>query len=259
MMFYRSFLGIPVVLVWVAKRRDWMSLTTRRPIVHITRSATGIFSMFCVFQALSLLPLGEATTINFTSPLFATLLSAMLLGERVGPRRWAAAMIGFAGVVVVMRPGAGDAAVPPLGVAFGLVAALAAASVTVGLRHLRDSEHVAAIVFWFLTGSSLVGLVLMGLFGTHADMKAVVLMCLAGVVGGLAQILMTASLHDAPISVLGPFDYLQLICAVILGWLLLATEPTVNTLAGAALIASSGIYTAWRERLRRRGLEQVGQ
>jgi drug/metabolite transporter (DMT)-like permease len=73
-----------------------------------------------------------------------------------------------------------------------------------------------------------------------------------GLFGGLAQILMTASIHAAPIAVLGPFDYLQLIGAVILGWLLLGNEPTINTFAGAALIAASGIYTAWRERQRRR-------
>jgi drug/metabolite transporter (DMT)-like permease len=251
MVFYRSLLGLPVVLAWAATSQGWSSLTTRRPMVHVTRSAIGVASMFFVFQALILLPLGEVTTISFTAPLFATLLSALFLGERVGPRRLTAALVGFAGVVVVMRPGANEAVIPPLGVACGLIAAMLAASVFVTLRRLRDTEHVAAIVFWFLTGSTLAGLAAMALLGARADEIAILLMAAAGVLGGLAQIFMTASLHAAPIAVLAPFDYLQLIGAVALGWMLLDTEPTWNTFAGAALIAGSGLYTAWRERQRR--------
>jgi len=252
MVFYRSLFGLPVVLFWVGTSVGWRALTTRRPMVHVTRGALGITAMFCTFQALRLLPLGEATTINFTTPIFATLLAAMALGEGVGARRWAAALVGFAGVAVIMRPGASTDAIPPLGVAFGLAAACCGAVVTVALRQLRDSEHVAAIVFWFLTASALVGLLMMAVFGVGADPQAVALMAAAGLAGGLAQILMTGSLHAAPIAVLAPFDYLQLIIALMLGWLLLETVPTLNTYAGAALIAGSGLFTAWREHARHR-------
>jgi drug/metabolite transporter (DMT)-like permease len=251
LVFYRSLFGLPVVLAWAATSQGWSALGTRRPMVHVSRAAIGITSMFCVFQALILLPLGEATTITFTAPLFATLLSALFLGEGVGPRRLTAALVGFLGVVVVMRPGASGLPIDPIGVAFGLAAASLAACVHVTLRHLRDTEHVAAIVFWFLAGSAVVGLVMMAVFGAQADMAAILLLAAGGIFGGLAQILMTASIHNAPIAVLGPFDYLQLIGAVALGWLLLGSAPTVNTFAGAALIAASGIYTALRERRRR--------
>ena len=74
----------------------------------------------------------------------------------------------------------------------------------------------------------------------------------AGVAGGLAQLFMTASLQKAPVAVVAPFDYLQIVGAIVFGWWLMAATPTLTTLAGAALIASSGLYTAWREHIRRK-------
>jgi drug/metabolite transporter (DMT)-like permease len=249
---YRSVVGLPVVLAWVAFGPGLASLAPNRVSAHVWRSAIGICSMFATFGALTLLPLAESTTLLFTGPIFATLLSWLLLGERVGRHRLLAGLVAFTGVIVVMRPGASIEAVAPIGVAIGLAAAFGQASVTVTLRHLGSREHVAAIVFWFLSACSLAGLMLLPFFGRNPDLATIGILCAAGVFGGLAQICMTASLQAAPISVLAPFDYLQLVTAMLLGWLLLGTEPTVNTYAGAILIACSGLYTLRREqRLRR--------
>lgn len=204
--------------------------------------------MFATFGALILLPLAEATTLLFTGPVFATLLSWMLLGERVGRYRLLAGLAAFAGVIIVMRPGGSIHDVAPIGVAVGLAAALGQASVTVTLRHLGSREHVGAIVFWFLAACTTAGLVLLPFFGTRPDLGTIAVLCAGGVFGGLAQIFMTASLQQAPISILAPFDYLQLVTAMLLGWVLLGTEPTINTYAGAVLIAGSGFYTIRRER-----------
>ena len=251
MLFYRAFFGLPVVLAWVLTQPGGLeSLKTRRPLAHVGRSALGIVSILCVFQTLTLLPLADATTLSFTAPIFATLLSFLILKEAVGPRRWAAVAVGFIGVVIVMRPGAGDHAVPVEGIAFGLVAALLTAGVTITLRQLRDTEHVAAIVFWFFVGSSVVGAILLPFIGHWHSPLTFALLVGSGIAGGLAQLFMTASLQKAPVAVVAPFDYLQIIGAVIFGWWLLHTPPSLNTLAGAALIASSGLYTAWREHVR---------
>lgn len=247
MLFYRAVFGLPVVLAWVLTSQGLRALATRRPLAHVGRSILGISSILCTFQALILLPLADATTIGFTAPVFATILSWLLLRERVGRHRWLAVLCGFIGVAIVMRPGAASHAMPLVGVAFGLAAAFGTAGVTITLRRLGNTEHVAAIVFWFFLGSALVGLALLPVFGRVHDMATILLLAGGGMAGGLAQIMMTASLQSAPVSVLSPFDYLQIVGALLLGWLLLASAPTINTLAGAALIAGSGLYTAWRE------------
>lgn len=247
MMFYRALFGLPVVLVWVLCTKGVGVLSTQRPLAHLGRTALGIFSILCSLQALVMLPLAEAATISFTMPIFATVLSWLVLREKVGPRRWLAVVCGLLGVVVIMRPSGDGGALPLAGVIVGLFAALGTASVTIALRQMRETEHVAAIVFWFFVGSALVGLVLLPYFGRVHASDTMLLLAAAGVAGGLMQITMTASLQSAPVSVLAPFDYLQIVGAVVLGWVLLSTVPTVNTLAGAIIISASGLFTAWRE------------
>lgn len=257
MLFYRAFFGLPVVVIWVLTQPGGLKgLTTRRPWALFGRSALGIASILCLFQTLTLLPLADATTLSFTSPIFATLLSFLILKEAVGPRRWAAVAVGFVGVVIVMRPAAlisGDAqALPLAGIGFALAGALLTAGVTVTLRQLRDTEHVAAIVFWFFAASSVVGAILLIFVGKMHAPATFGLLIGSGIAGGLAQLLMTASLRAAPVAVVAPFDYLQIVGAVVFGWWLMQATPSANTLAGAALIAASGLYTAWREHVRRK-------
>lgn len=252
MLLYRALFGLPVVLVWVLVSQGLHSLVPRSPKAHAWRSLLGISSILCTFQALILLPLADATTIAFTAPVFATILSWLVLRERVGRYRWSAVLFGFLGVAIVMRPGASSEVIPLAGVAIGLLAALGTAGVTITVRQIGGTEHVAAIVFWFFVVSILVGLALMPFFGRVHDPSTYVFLVGGGLAGGLAQITMTASLRAASVSVVSPFDYLQIVGALLLGWLLLSDLPTLNTLAGAALIAGSGLYTAWREhRLRK--------
>ncbi|MDP3400508.1 MAG: DMT family transporter, partial [Brevundimonas sp.] len=142
MMFYRAIFGLPVVLAWVMMGPGLKAITTRRPLMHLWRGALGVTGILCLFQALTLLPLADATTLGFTAPMFATLLSFLFLKEAVGRHRWLAVVVGFVGVMIVMRPG-GDA-LPAAGVAFALIGAGFSAGVTVTLRHLSKTEHVAA-------------------------------------------------------------------------------------------------------------------
>ena len=252
MLFYRAIFGLPVVLLWVAFSQGVGALGTRRPLAHLGRCALGVASILCTFQALIMLPLADATAISFTAPAFATILSWLILREQVGKHRWIAVLLGFVGVLIVTRPGGAGIEVPLSGVAIALVAAMGTAGVVITLRQLRHTEHVAAIVFWFFVASAVVGASFLPFFGSVHDGHTILLLASAGTAGGLMQITLTASLQKAPVSVLSPIDYLQIVGAVALGWLLLADVPTVNTIAGAALIVTSGLYIAWREhRLRR--------
>jgi drug/metabolite transporter (DMT)-like permease len=243
LVFYRSLFSLPVVLFWVLKRESLAALRPNNPLAHLWRSTLGLLSMALAFEALILLPLAEATAINFTVPIFATILSFLILKEDVRMHRWAAVAIGFLGVLVVARPGG---SLPILGLAVALAAAVGSASVTVTLRHLQRSENIVAIVFWFAVAGIVAGGAMMPFFGSAHGARAMLIVALGGIFGGIGQLLMTASLR-APVSVVTPFDYLQIVAATAYGWLLFSDVPTINTVMGAALIAASGIYTAWRE------------
>jgi len=248
LVFYRSLFSLPVVLFWVLKRESLASLKPNRPLAHVWRSCLGLLSMGLTFQALILLPLADATAINFTAPIFATILSFLILREDVGVHRWGAVALGFVGVLIVARPG--GSSLPILGIAIALVGAVGQAGVTTTLRHLQRSENIAAIVFWFAIAGIVVGGLLMPFFGRLHGLTALILVVAGGLAGGVGQLLMTSSLR-APVSVVSPFDYLQIVAATIYGWLLFSNVPSLHTILGAALIAGSGIYTALREHRRR--------
>jgi drug/metabolite transporter (DMT)-like permease len=248
LVFYRSLFSLPVVLLWVLKRESLASLKPNRPLAHVWRSCLGLLSMGLTFQALILLPLADATAINFTAPIFATILSFLILREDVGLHRWSAVVLGFIGVLIVARPG--GSSLPILGIAIALVGAVGQAGVTTTLRHLQRSENIAAIVFWFAIAGIVVGGLLMPFFGRLHGLTALALVLAGGLAGGIGQLLMTSSLR-APVSVVSPFDYLQIVAATIYGWLLFSDVPSLHTILGAALIAGSGIYTALREHRRR--------
>jgi drug/metabolite transporter (DMT)-like permease len=239
-MFYRSFLGLPPLLAWIMWEQRWDAWRTARPLAHLGRSLIGIVSMTLGFSALALLPLAEATTISFGAPLFALALSAPLLGERVGKAKWVAVAFGFTGVLVAMQPG-GD--LPLLGTAVAVGAALGVALVTVTLRSISRTESTQTTVLWFTLFVTAVTGMMLPWFGQSHDAATWLLLVGVGLFGGVGQIGLTASLRFAPIATLAPLDYLQLVYAVLFGWLLFGNQPALTTWAGAALIIVSVLST----------------
>jgi drug/metabolite transporter (DMT)-like permease len=173
------------------------------------------------------------------------MLSALVLKEPVGRHRWSAVAIGFAGVMVVMRPH--GEALPPIGLAIAIAGALGVGSVTITLRQIGRTEGTQTIVLWF-TCLSLLGVgLLMPFYGHAHDGRTWLILLALGIFGGFGQLLMTASLRFAEVPVIVPFDYVQLLWAVLLGWMLFADRPASSTWAGAAIIVASGLYTLYRE------------
>lgn len=243
--FYRNLFSLPVILVSLLAGRGLASVRTRRPGAHLIRAVIGLTSMLLTFQALTMLPLVEATTIGFTAPLFATMLSALLLREAIGGRRWAAVAVGFIGVLVIARPGNFD--LPLAGVAVALVGAVTVSAVTITIRQIGATEAAATTVFWFaLAGVVATGLA-MPFFARPHDAATWLLLVLVGTTGAIAQLLQTYSLRIASVSVLAPFDYSQLVWALALAWLVWGAAPSWSTIVGGLLIAASGLYTALRE------------
>jgi drug/metabolite transporter (DMT)-like permease len=235
---------VPLLLwIWRTGNRDvWR---TTRPAAHVWRAALGLTTMVLTFSALSYLPLAEATTIAFAAPLFAVVLSAAALKEQVGRHRWSAVALGFVGVLLVMQPH--GESFPLLGLALAIAGALGVGAVTITLRQIGRTEGTQTIVLWFTCLSLLAVGLLMPFYARAHDGRTWLILVALGGFGGLGQLLMTASLRYAPVSAVVPFDYVQLLWAVLLGWLLFADHPAATTWAGAAVIVASGLYTVYRE------------
>lgn len=250
LLFWRQFGALPIVLVWLLAGPGLATIRSQRMGAHALRAATGLVSMSFVFSTLLILPLAEATTILFTVPIFATILSALVLREPTGIHRWGAVGVGFIGVLVVTQPGSGT--IPLAGVATGLIGALLSASVTVMLRQIGRTEPAPTTVFWFSALTAPV-LGLLYAFNLEAHSPHVWLLLFAvGAVGGVAQMFMTASLRAGDVALVVPMDYASLLLATLFGWALFGVLPTAATWMGAPIIIASSLYIVWRERRRAR-------
>lgn len=245
-MFFRQALAVPAILVWVLLGPGLPSLRTKRIGKHFTRTLFGVAGMFGTLGAVTLLPLAEATTLQFTVPIFATILSALLLKEVAGLHRWAAVLVGFVGVLIVVQPGK-SGHFPLFGGLVGLYASAAVALIAIQLRSLGKTEAATTTAFWF----SLLSVPLLGLiypfYAQAHDPLTWLLLAGIGIVGGVGQIALTAALRWAPVSTVVPMDYSGLIWATLYGWLLFGVLPVSSTWLGAPLIIGSGLYIVWRE------------
>jgi drug/metabolite transporter (DMT)-like permease len=249
-LFFRQGGAAITVAVVIALGPGVASVKTGRPGAHIRRTAVGLTSMACMFSAIMLLPLAEATTLQFTVPIFATILGALLLHEPTGWHRWGAVIAGFVGVLIVAQPGSGH--FPFWGAVLGLVAAALSALVSILLRQIGRTEPAMTTVFWFSTLSVPVLALPYAFTARMHDPLTWAILVAIGVVGGGGQIAMTASLRLAPVSVVVPMDYSSLVWATLYGWLLFGVLPAGATWIGAPVIIASGLYIVWREHVRRR-------
>jgi drug/metabolite transporter (DMT)-like permease len=245
LMFWRQAFALPVVLLFAAATTGLGSLRTNQLRLHITRTVVGLFTMSLTFSSLVLLPLAEATMLGFTVPLFATMLAALIFREPTGWHRWGAVIAGFAGVLIVVQPGASIG--PSLGVACGISAAIMVAVMSFLLKHMSRTESPAVITFYFSLTSVVFLAPLLLWFGTSHDGVAWLVLMGIGVTGGMGQIALTGSLRWAPVSVVIGVDYISLVWSTIGGWLVWGALPVAATWIGGPIIVASGLYIAWRE------------
>src|SRR6187399_474127 len=252
-MFWRQALTIPIVLAWVLPTGGLAALATQRPGTHFLRGLYGTIGMVLNFGAVILLPLAEATTINFTVPIWAVLLSILLLREKVGLWRWTAVVLGFVGIVVIARPG--DGHFPLYGALVALGGAFMIALISIQVADLNKTDKPLTIVFYFaLFSAPLAGLSLPFVATAH-DTRGWLLLLGIGLAGALGQLLLTAALRFGSVASVIVMDYSGLFWATLYGWLLFAVLPPPTTWFGAPLIVIAGLVIAWREhKLSRRGL-----
>ena len=245
---YVIFVGFAASLAWRASSRDKTRLlAVKSPAMQIARGLCLVVCGLLFVLGVRQMPLAQATSISFVSPLLITMLSIPILGEVVGLRRWAAVVVGLIGVLVVVRPGTGGFQPAAL---FGVASAFCWAMALVITRKMSTTERPATTLLW----SSGIGLiVLSGLLPFNYAWPTPAQFGLALVLGCVAsagQWMVVLAHRQAPASVLAPFSYVQLLFSIIAGYLVFAAVPDRWTLLGAGIIIASGLYTAHRERVR---------
>lgn len=254
-MFFRSAFAIPPVLLWLWMTGDFPSaLKTKNPIGHLWRGLVGSCGMGFSFLALGLLPLPEVVAILFATPILTTIFASMFLGETIRLYRLFAVFLGLAGVTLVMWPrfSALDAGtvttLETVGAFSALLAAMFSAVAQVFVRKLVNQEAIGGIVIYFSITTTLLSLLSAPFGWVMPATEPLLLLILAGLLGGLGQVLLTMCYRYAETSVIAPFDYAQIIFAMIIGWFVFQEAPTGYMLAGAAVTIFAGGVIIWRER-----------
>jgi drug/metabolite transporter (DMT)-like permease len=241
--FFRSAFGL-LISIGPVIRDGRRLLATQRPWLHLARALLGFGALFCFFEAFVLMPFADVYAISFASPLFITALSVPFLGEHVGWRRWTAVGVGLAGVLLMIRPGAGVFDTAAL-IALAGTACYALAMILV--RVLARTDSNIAIVFYFgIMATFLSGITLPFVWVTPTWLDLLWL-ALIGIVGGAAQLILTQSFRMAPVSLLTPFEYVAMLWAVLFGWLFWNELPDEYFYAGASLVVAAGLYILHRE------------
>ncbi len=252
----RCALSLPLLSAWMLARAQRL-FRTRFLKAHLARGAVGLLMLFAIGECLRELQLADAYAIFFAAPLLLTLLSGPVMREPAGAVRTGAAVLGFTGVLVVLKPGA--VAWISYGSMMALLAVVCYAVIVLLVRALGRQEESLTIAFWF---TALVGLgsapfawaVWLPLQSRHWPWFVVL-----GVTGTLGQVLLTAAFRRASAAVVAPYDYTHMVWAVLYGWLVWGHLPATTTWLGAGIITASGLFILYREhRLRRRQAAAAG-
>lgn len=244
-LFWRQLAGLPVVILWLWWLGKLGDVHTQNPLAHALRGILGLTSMSLNFSAMILLPMAEATTISFATPIIATMLAALLLGEPTGRYRWGAVVLGFVGVLLALEPG-GDAT-HGVGPWVALAGAALTACVLIQMRRMSKTENAGAIVFWFSL-SSLVPLgVGMVFVAQNHDIVGWSILAGLALCGAVAQLLLTSAVRHASVAAIATMDYTGLIWSIIFGFIIFDNLPSPGIWLGAPIIILAGLVIMWRE------------
>ncbi|MDA0900688.1 MAG: DMT family transporter [Proteobacteria bacterium] len=261
--FFRSFFALPVIIAWLWMRHELSTgLRTVSPLGHVWRGVVGTSAMGLGFAGLGLLPLPEVTAIGYAAPILVVVFAAMFLGEDVRLFRLSMVALGMVGVVIVLSPrislgGADTTHAEALGAMIVLMSAVCAALAQVFVRKMIATETTSAIVFWFSITATLMSLLTLPWGWAIPAPREALLLILAGILGGVGQILLTSSYREADASLIAPFEYSSMLLALAAGYIIFDEIPSTTMLVGAAIIITAGIAIILRER--QLGIERARQ
>lgn len=252
----RGAASLPFMLAPIAVLNRWRELRPVRLPMHLLRGVLTLLVIGGFVYAVRVLSLADAYAIFLAAPLIVTALSVPLLGERVGPRRWAAICVGLAGVLVMLRPSASSV------VTFGGIAALVAATAYalngIALRVLTRTDTTVSVVFWTVLLLTLFAGALAApgwqpIRAEHWKWLAAI-----GLLGAIAQHLLTEAFRSAPVAVVAPFEYTALLWGIAIDWAVWSVLPTGRVYLGGGIVIASGLYLIWRERQLSRARRAAG-
>ncbi len=241
--FFRAFFSVLMLLPLILNGRvkPWHS---KRIAGHFWRTFMGTASMVLGFYAVSMLPLADATALGFSQPLFSVCVATLIVGEKVRWRRWSATIVGFIGVLVMVRPGAGS--LQP-GALVALTNALTVALSILLVKRLSDSETPLMILTQFAIWSTLLLVVPAIWVWRWPDAWGWVLAVGVSASATIGQYFWVQAFKAGEMSAVAPFEYLRLPFAVFMGWLVFGQMPEIWTYVGAAIVIASALYIAQRE------------
>lgn len=240
----RSIIAISILLAIAPRFGGLQSLRTGEPVWHIVRSVFAVGAMFGFFYGLARMPLVNALTLGYTAPLIVTALSAIFLGDEIGWRRWTAVVIGFVGVLVMLRPGHGELSFAAIAV---LIAAFCYACQAITARRLGGTESTLALSFYVLLGPLAVS---SALFNTGSwvdpDLQGWILIVAAATCSIVAWVGFINGYRAVSPAVLAPLEYTALVGGAIAGFLIWGEVPDTWVVTGALIIISSGVFVVYR-------------
>ncbi|MAN89185.1 MAG: EamA family transporter [Algoriphagus sp.] len=257
LIFFRSaFALVPVFLILGMRGQLLDGFKTTRLGSHILRGILGTGGMILIFFGLTRLPLPEATTINYATPLFIVIFSAVFLREKIRLFRWSAVVVGLVGVIIIMWPRltflSSDAATlgpQAIGALAAFSACMVSAAAMLTVRNLVKTERSATIVIYFSLVSTVIGLASMPFGWLPLSLEEALILMGAGVCGGVGQILLTESYRHAELTTVAPFEYSSMILSIAIGFLVFHEVPTIEMLIGGSIVTAAGIFIIYREHM----------
>ena len=243
-LFSRFFFGLIPILMLVPRGEFKTFYKTSRPKLHAFRAITGTLAIIALFIALREIPLADVVSLTFGGPIFVTLGSIFFLSEKVGIRRWLAVLIGFFGMLLIVKPAYEELNIYYI---FPIIFCIFFACVALSIRSLSSTEPNYRIALYFSLLSMIVGLLTLPFGWVMPNKFEFFLLIFTGLVGSVANILLTVSLRYAEASLVTPTKYLNLVFAILLGYFIWSETPKLLTLVGAGLIIISSVIIFMRE------------
>ena len=243
-LFSRFFFGLIPILMLVPRGEFKTFYKTSRPKLHAFRAITGTLAIIALFIALREIPLADVVSLTFGGPIFVTLGSIFFLSEKVGVKRWLAVLIGFFGMLLIVKPAYEELNIYYI---FPIIFCIFFACVALSIRSLSSTEPNYRIALYFSLLSMIVGLLTLPFGWVMPNKFEFFLLIFTGLVGSVANILLTVSLRYAEASLVTPTKYLNLVFAILLGYFIWSEIPKVLTLVGAGLIIISSVIIFMRE------------
>ena len=243
--FFRNLFGLVVIAPWFIKY-GIQPLVTNKIKLHFLRSFFNVIAMLTFFYALSVTPLAEVASLAFTAPLFATLLAIIFLREKIGIRRSGAIIVGFIGAAIIVNP---DFENINIGHMCILISASIWSVALIFIKILGRTESSVTITSYMVIFMIPLSAIAASFYWVLPSLNDLLILAVIGIAGTGAQMLLAQALKEEDTGIIMPFDFLKMIWAVLIGYLIFSETPDINVWIGGIIIFSSTLYVAYRERI----------